>query len=417
MKRILSFVLFMTTAAIGQAKDVPVRSLAELQQAVNAAKPGDRIVLADGKYTADQDIVVTCVGTKAQPVTIAAANQGKAEITGKGGIVLNKPAAYVIVSGFVFTHAANHARANVGTSFCTWQRNVFENPGDGENLYIAGSDHQVIFNTFRHKNAMGRFLAIRGEGKQIAERIHIAWNYFFDHKPQTGNGAESLQFGLSGFSLSTSNSIVENNLFEECAGENELISIKSSGVVLRDNTIRDSRAQVTLRHGNHNEVYDNYFFNTPGIRFFGDDQVIRNNYFGNCNPAIQIGNGGAEVADGAPLTSHDRPDRIQVVSNLSVDCPVHILMTGRKEGLGAIDVAIRKNVLIGGGKAAVIDGPLKNPVWEGNILVNVPEEAQFPASGRTVEKAKTPQKAGPRHPKPLDKSMVGADAIARKIYK
>src|SRR5688500_20272254 len=130
--------------------------------------------------------------------------------------------------------------------------------------------------------------------------------------------AEALQFGLSGFSLSSSNSIVEYNLFEDCAGENELISVKASRVTLRYNTIRNCPAQFTLRHGNFNQVYGNYFTNTPGLRIFGDDHQVYNNRFESCSMAINIGNGGAEVADGAPLTSHDRPDRVTIAFNILV---------------------------------------------------------------------------------------------------
>ena len=100
---------------------------------------------------------------------------------------------------------------------------------------------------------------------QIAERLWIHHNYFKNFKSQGGkNGAEAFQFGLSGFSLSSSNSIVEYNLFEDCAGENELISVKASAVTLRYNTIRNCPAQFTLRHGNKSLVYGNYFINTPG---------------------------------------------------------------------------------------------------------------------------------------------------------
>src|SRR5678809_1793111 len=128
---------------------------------------------------------------------------------------------------------------------------------------------------------------------------------FKSHTDQGGkNGAEAFQFGLSGFSLSSSNSIVEYNLFEDCAGENELISVKASAVTLRYNTTRNCPAQFTLRHGNKCLVYGNYFINTPGLRIFGDDHVVYSNYFENCSPAINIGNGDGEVADGAQPVSY-----------------------------------------------------------------------------------------------------------------
>jgi poly(beta-D-mannuronate) lyase len=264
------------------ARAVTVSSIADLQKAINGAKPGDVILLADGVYTTTEDIVVNEKGLQGQNIIIAAQHPGAAEITGKGGFSLMSPAAYITIRGFKFTHAASKAKTGVGTSFCRFTQNIFETPGDGEDLTIAGSDQEVDHNTFQNKNAMGRFIAVRGQDKQIAERLHIHHNYFNNQASQGGkNGAEALQFGLSGFSLSSSNSIVEYNLFEKCEGENELISVKASAVTLRYNTIRNCPAQFTLRHGNKSLVYGNYFFNTPGLRIFGDDHLIYSNYFEN----------------------------------------------------------------------------------------------------------------------------------------
>ena len=318
MRKYLIAVLLLVSGKL-IANNIIVSSIAELQTAIEKAQPGDVITVKNGVYTTTADILINKSGTASKRITIAAQNTGAAEITGTSGFNLVSPASYVIIRGFKFTHAASKARSSAGSSFCRWTNNIFETPGDGEDLTIAGNDNEVDHNTFQNKNAMGRFLAIRGTGKQIAERLWIHHNYFKSQKDQGGrNGAETLQFGLSGFSLSSSNSIVEYNLFEDCAGENEMISVKASAVILRHNTIRNCPAQFTLRHGNKCQVYGNYFFNTPGIRFFGDDHIIYSNYFENCNPAIQIGNGGAEVADGAPLTSHDRPDGVLIALNILV---------------------------------------------------------------------------------------------------
>jgi poly(beta-D-mannuronate) lyase len=381
------------------AKTVTVSSIIELQEAISNAKPGDIILLKDGVYTTTADIVVDKAGTKLQPVIIAAQHTGKAEITGSGGISLVSPATYIIVRGFMFTHSASKARSAAGTSFCEWTHNVFETPGTGEYLTIAGSDHQVDYNTFQHKDSLGRFIAIRGSGSQIAERLLIHHNYFKTQKNQGNrNGAEALQFGLSGFSLSSSNSIVEYNLFEDCAGENELISVKASRVTVRYNTIRNCPAQFTLRHGNFNQVYGNYFINTPGLRIFGDDHLIYSNHFENCGPAINIGNGGAEVADGAPLTEHDRPDRVLIAFNTMVNNKSNITQTARTNGLGSTFITIANNIIQGGGPGASIVGPFANPVWEGNIIFNTNGAGDMPpGSFKTVDPKLARDAAGEFH--------------------
>lgn len=362
------------------ATTITVTSLADLQKAIHSAVPGDIILLKNGVYSATEDIIVDRQGSFKQPIIIAAEKIGEVEITGKGGFNLVKPAKYITIRGFKFTHLASKAKTGNGTSFCRFTQNIFETPGDGENLTIAGSDQEVDYNTFQNKNAMGRFLAIRGEGKQIAERLHIHHNYFNTAVSQGGkNGAEAFQFGLSGFSMSLSNSIVEYNLFEKCEGENELISIKVGGVTLRYNTINNCLAQFTLRHGNKNIVYGNYFKNTPGLRIFGDDHQVFSNYFEECNPAITIGNGGAEVADGAPLTSHDRPDRILIAFNTLINNKENIVQTPRKDGIGATYVTVAHNLIVGGGAAAKISGPMSEAIWKGNIIFNVTGAGDLPS--------------------------------------
>lgn len=382
-----NFLLFLmlSNPVASFAKTITVASLVELQKAIDNAAAGDVILLKNGVYTTTDNIVVKSKGTAAKPITIAAETIGGAEINGTGGLSIQKPATYVIIRGFKFTNASNKNEIAAGSSFCQWTRNIFETVGEGNYLSIIGNDHQVDYNTFQNKNALGKFIGVRGVGKQIAERLWIHHNYFHNFSKQSGNGAEAVQFGLSGFSLSSSNSIFEYNLFENCEGENELLSVKSCAVTIRYNTVRDCKAQMTLRHGNFDKVYGNYFTKTPGLRIFGDDHIIYSNYFEDCDVAINIGNGGAEVADGAPLTSHDRPDRILIAFNTLVDNKNNIILNPRTPvGLGATDVTIAYNLIQGGGDAVSINGPFANPKWEGNVIYKVKGPGSIPEGAYKV---------------------------------
>ncbi|NIG57462.1 hypothetical protein F3J22_28600 [Chitinophaga sp. Cy-1792] len=360
------------------AGTIKVSTLADLQQAISKARPGDEIILADGNYTTDNDITINCSGSEKNHIIIRANTTGGAVISGNGGFQLIAPAQYVDISNFKFAHKASHTKTAPGTSWCQFTHNIFEETGDGEYLLLAGNNHRISYNTFQHKNSMGRFIAVRGQGSQIAENLQIDHNYFYDFKPQTGNGAEALQFGLSGFSMSGSNSVVEYNLFEECAGENELISVKSSDVILRYNTVRNCKAQFTLRHGNYCQVYSNYFTNTPGLRIFGDHHLIHDNYFTDCDMGINIGNGDGEVATGSLLTCHDRPDSILITANIMVCCKHPIIMTERKDGLGATAVTIIKNQLYDCPEAASIKGPFPGAKWQNNQLTQVSSRGDMP---------------------------------------
>jgi Chondroitinase B len=204
---------------------------------------------------------------------------------------------------------------------------------------------------------------VRGTGSQIAQHVWIHHNYFHDFTSPGGNGAETIRFGLSGLSLSNGFGLIEHNLFVRCTGENELISNKSSSNTYRYNTIVDSPGgELTLRHGN-------YFRNSAGMRIFGDRHQIFSNYFEGTT-GINIGNGAGEVADGAPLTTHDRPDACVITHNTLVDNTRNYFMTGRTDGLGATDTVFANNIIQGGAAAASLNGLYTGGEWSGNIIWN-----------------------------------------------
>ncbi|WP_127127736.1 DUF7594 domain-containing protein [Pseudoflavitalea rhizosphaerae] len=379
--KVLTLLLCISVITGAQAATITVSSLSALQTAINNANPGDVIILSNGVYTASSDITINKQGTASQPITIQAQSILGAEIKGTNGFALNSPAKYIIIKGFKFTHAASQATMASGTSFIRWTQNLFQNTGDGDYLLLNGNDHEVDYNTFQNKTGLGKFIIVRGSGSQIAQRLWVHHNYFYNQPPESGNGNETIQFGLSGYSLSNTNSIFEYNLFEDCAGENELLSVKASKLVVRFNTVRDCPAQLTLRHGNFCEVYGNYFLNTPGLRIFGDDHKIYSNHYESCSVAINIGNGGGEVADGDPLTSHDRPDRCLIVYNTLVNNTSNYRMTSRTNGLGATNTTFANNIIQGGGEAAAIDGPYTGAVWSNNIIYQTSGAGDMPSGG------------------------------------
>jgi len=220
----------------------------------------------------------------------------------------------------------------------------------------------------------------------VARRLWVHHNYFHDYANANGNGAETIRFGRSFFSMSRGDGLVEYNLFVRCVGENELITNKSGGNTYRYNTFLESPGcQLTLRHGNDCIVYGNYFRGTDGLRIFGDRHQVFSNYFEGNTTGINLGNGGAEVADGAPLTSHDRPDDCVIVFNTLVDNKVHYKMGARTPvALGAMRTTFANNVITGGGVAAKIDGPNPGAVWSGNLLWKTGGAGDLPADSYTT---------------------------------
>jgi poly(beta-D-mannuronate) lyase len=376
-RHVLAFVLMtlLAQAATGAAATFQVTSLADLQARIAAAQPGDLIVMKDGVYRTTAPITIDVKGAAGKPIRIAAKTPGGVTIAGSDGFDVAGTAAHVEIDGFLLTHASGKTQVRSGASHIRFTRNVFECTGDGAYITIAGDDTEVDRNEFRNKKTLGNMIDVRGAGSQVAQRVHIHHNYFHDFtSPGPGtNGAETIRFGLSGLSMSKGLGVIEHNLFVRCVGENEMLSIKSGSNIIQDNTLLDSPgAQLTLRHGNGNIVRRNYLRGTDGIRIFGDRNRVSENYLEANTGAIQIGNGGAEVADGAPLTSHDRPDDTYITSNVMVNNRRNIFMTARDKGLGAARATIAHNIIQGGGPAAAIEGPFPDPIWRDNTVWDTP---------------------------------------------
>ena len=371
-----------TPPVVAPSTEDEVGSVAEFRERIAEAVPGDTIVLADGLYTTNAPIIVDRAGTAAAPIRIAARTPGGATIAGVAGFDVKAPAAYVEIVGFVFSHAAGTTKIDPGAVHVRFSQNVFESTGPGAYLTIAGDYAEIDHNELRNKHTLGNMIDVRGAGSQVAQHVAIHDNYFHDFANAGGNGAETIRFGLSGLSMSKGFGVIEHNLFLRCTGENELLSIKSGSNTIRYNTFLDSPgAQVTLRHGNENLVYGNYMLRTDGIRVFGDRHLIFSNYLEDNTGAINIGNGDVEVADGAKLTSHDRPDGNLIAFNTLVNNGRNYYMTGRTNGLGATNTVFADNVIQGGGPAVSLDGPYVGGVWSGNIVWQADGAGDIDAAG------------------------------------
>ena len=360
-----------------------VDSLAALQAAISAAVAGDTIILKNGVYPAAAAITIDRPGKAGQPITIAAESVGGADISGANGFHVVAPAAYVTVSGFVFSHASGNATIDVDTSGVRFTRNVFRCPGDGTYLTVAGDDAQVDHNEFAEKAGAGPMLAVSGSGSQIARRVWIHHNYFHDLANAGAEGAQMLRFGLSSsHGQSTGSGLVEHNLFARSQGVSDLISNRSSGNTYRYNTFVDSpNAHVTLQLGDDCLVYGNYFRNTEGLRIYGSRHQVFSNYFEKNYIALDLGNGAPDPEDGSPNT-HARPDNCLIAFNTFLENNTHIQMSGRKPvALGASNTSFANNLFVGGGPAARFRGPVTGAVWSGNLVWNIANIGDLPPEG------------------------------------
>ncbi len=140
---------------------------------------------------------------------------------------------------------------------------TFNNPNKFEQdkwVVMYGKHNRFDHSHLVGKSNAGVTMAVRLNSKESIENHHRIDHNYFGPRPVLGsNGGETLRIGTSHHSLNDSFTIIENNYFDRCNGEVEIISNKSGSNAIRNNTFFESRGTLTLRHGNGNVVENNVF--------------------------------------------------------------------------------------------------------------------------------------------------------------
>ncbi|WP_285762393.1 chondroitinase-B domain-containing protein [Biformimicrobium ophioploci] len=305
--------------------EVLVNTQKAYRDAVKAAEPGDTIVLANGTWK-DFEMVFRGEGEEGRPITLTAEEKGKVFLTGQSNLRLGGN--HLVVSGLVFKdgftpsssviefrrnkqHLANNSRVTEVVI------DNYSNPERFESDYwvaMYGRNNRFDHNHLVGKRNKGVTMAVRLDSEASQENHHRIDHNYFGPRPMLGsNGGETLRIGTSHYSLTDSYTLVENNFFDRCDGEVEIISVKSGKNRILNNTFFESRGTLTLRHGNGNLVEGNVFFgngvdHTGGIRVINRDQVIRNNYLEGLT-GFRFGSG-FTVMNGVPNSPINRYHRV-----------------------------------------------------------------------------------------------------------
>lgn len=283
------------SAAPAAAERILVRDQAEYADALSRVEPGDAVVLAAGEWR-DFDMVVSAKGLESAPITITAETKGEVILTGQSSLRIGGE--HLVVSGLVFRDGysprgeviafrISEAELAHHTRVTEMVIDGFSKPDRYESDYwvgIYGRGNRFDHNHLSGKTNKGVTLAVRLLTEDSRENGHrIDHNYFGPRQSLGSNGGETLRIGTSHYSMFNSNTLVENNVFDRCDGEVEIISSKSGGNIFRGNLFLRSRGNLTLRHGDGNLVERNVFLGhgkdyTGGIRVINRDQVVRDNY-------------------------------------------------------------------------------------------------------------------------------------------
>ncbi|NGY61009.1 lyase [Lentzea sp. NEAU-D13] len=296
---------FVQPTAYAAVVNVP--NVASLQAAINSARDGQRIELANGVHRADKPIKIT-----KSKITIAAKNAGRT-VFSTGGFEFGK-VRNVTIEGFVFDGTS---KLDVTAEATRITRTTFNGDKGGASLTVSANDVEVDHNTFSNRTTEGVFLQIAGPDGKIAQRTKVHHNYFYNHSYSGLNGGESIRLGYSYKQQLSAYAVIENNLFDKANGDSEAISVKASDNTIRFNTIRNSKGYIVLRHGHRSVVEGNLLFGS-GIRFHGNDHKVFNNYVENSGDRAIVFGKGSETDSGPTSKLHDRPDRVTVAFNTLV---------------------------------------------------------------------------------------------------
>ncbi|MFD3515796.1 polysaccharide lyase 6 family protein [Streptomyces sp. NPDC058657] len=387
----------LTTSLSGSASaaDIPVSSLAQLQSAINAAVPGDRIVVADGTYTVPSGGAITISGkhgTAAQ-ITIVSKTRGGAVLRGARGFVLSN-SSNITLSGFSLRQSTTmEIPASCSSIRLTRNDFQFADTGDKYWVLVRANDSKIDRNHFHNKTTLGVFLVLDGPGSDdprtgvMAQNLHVFKNHFSDHRFSGDNGGEAIRLGVSGRALSDAKAKVEYNLFERCDGDPEAISVKSSGNTIQYNTIRDSRGGIVLRHGNRSTVQGNYLIDgEDGIRVYGNNHLIVNNYLsGLSGNALVIGSG--STRDHHPDESeeerrgNDACDGAVIVHNSLLNNTK--TLSGESRAYEPRNVVVADNLLVANSGSLVAMGATAGFTWRSNLLWGDAANGNIPSGGFT----------------------------------
>lgn len=369
-----------------------VASAADFKTAVGAALPGDTVELVNGVYNLGT-VTMTRAGTASASILLRAQSIGGVELNGTSAFVF-RTTAHVVLEGFLFTGGPSTAVKTESSSYIRITRNTFRlaEPNSSSKWVLIGgkedlpqpeSHHNRIdHDLFDGKDSLGNYITIDGSqgagGAPYLQSQHdrIDRNHFRNIGPRATNEKEAIRIGWSAMSMSSGFTTLEENLFENCDGDPEIVSVKSCDNVIRANTFLTSQGTLSLRHGNRNRVEGNFFLGggragTGGIRVYGQDHVIVNNYLEGLtgtgfDAPLQLD--GGDVDQSGSLTSHWRVYRAVAAFNTFVNNASGIEV-GKNYSLAPVGCVVANNIVTGSSGSLI--SHWKTPVdhaYSGNIV-------------------------------------------------
>lgn len=270
--RVASVLLAFATPCGAAARVVRAPDAASLGPAVQAARPGDTVVLASGTLR-DVQMVIDARGTAEQPITIAAETPGGVIVSGRSSLLIT--GAHLILSGIIFRDGQAPGQAVIetapGSEDVRLTGLVIDafNPPDrgtpGNWIRLRGRNHHVEGSWFAGKGNAGPTIEASGQHR-------IAGNYFGPRAPLGAIGGEAIRVAGA--------VDVVGNLFDRHDAGVAIATLAGAGS-FSGNTVLQSEGQVMLSGAfwaTRNVVRGMGKAHSGGLLATGPNVIIRDNY-------------------------------------------------------------------------------------------------------------------------------------------
>jgi poly(beta-D-mannuronate) lyase len=388
-----------------------IRSAADLNKLV--LKPGDLVMMENGTWQ-DQQLVFRGKGTKDKPVRLTVAPSQKVILTGSSSLVIDGD--WLIVDGLNFKDGATQKETvikfSLQSSNCRLTNTAITDYNNKDTkirnswIVLYGHKNRVDHCYIKGKTNIGPTLhvgpTIDIEAFGQPGHHQIDHNYFAK-RPELGrNGGETIVIGSQKWGTFDFFTLIEENIFEHCDGESEIISAKASHNTIRNNLFYECKGMLYLRLGNNNTIYGNYFIGNHvegagGVGIMGANHQVNNNYFQGLNKGISLRN----AWENPPIHGYWQIKNTEIKENTLIDCKESFIIGWDKNEraiLPPVNSLIANNVMVS--KAPLItwgEPKAKDPQFikfDNNIGFENPSVEVLPNGIKSVDPELFPNKLG-----------------------
>lgn len=323
---LLIMVLLNAVPCLGQV----VASAEDLYRAVEKAKPGEMVRIADGTYK-DIKLIVNNSGKPGLPVTIKAENPGNVFFTGDAKVEMRGE--HLVLEGIWFKDGNREIRTwkshgpglvAIYGSYNRVTACVFDCFDEANSAYITTSltaegkvpqycriDHC----SFTDKITFDQVINLNNTAKAIKDgsaggpaMYHRIDHCFFSNPPKPGNAGGGIRIGY--YRNDLGRCLIDSNLFMRQDSEAEIITSKSQENVYYGNTYLNCQGTMNFRHGDHQVAINNFYigndqqFGYGGMFVWGSKHIIACNYFELPETIKSRGNAALYLNPGAMASEH-----------------------------------------------------------------------------------------------------------------